>query len=75
MIFEKVKAIVVEELSVNPDDVKMESNLQADFGADSLDAVEIIMRVEEEFKIEISDDEITKIKFIKDIVNHIENMK
>jgi acyl carrier protein len=75
MVFEKVKAIVAEKLSLNPEEVMMESNLQADFGADSLDAVEIIMGVEEAFEIEISDEEIAKIKFVKDIVNHIENLK
>ena len=73
--FEKVKAITVEQLSVAPDDVKMESTFIDDLGADSLDIVELIMAFEEEFNIEIPDDVAEKIKTVRDTVEYIEKEK
>ena len=73
--FEKVKAITVEQLSVAPDDVKMESTFIDDLGADSLDIVELIMAFEEEFNIEIPDEVAEKIKSVKDAVEYIEKEK
>lgn len=75
MIFEQVQAIVAEKLSLDKDQVKLESNLQEDFNADSLDAVEIIMAVEDAFDIEVADDELMNIKTVKDIVDFIEKTK
>ena len=75
MIFEQVQAIVAEKLSLDMDNIKLESNLQEDFGADSLDAVEIIMAVEDAFDIEVGDDVLMSIKTIKDIVDFIEKTK
>lgn len=75
MIFEQVQAIVAEKLSLEVDKVKLESNLQEDFGADSLDAVEIIMSVEDAFDIEVADDILMNIKIVKDIVDFIEKVK
>lgn len=75
MIFEQVRAIVAEKLSLDEEQVKLESNLQDDFNADSLDAVEIIMAVEDAFDIEVADDELMNIKTVKDIVNFIEKSK
>lgn len=75
MIFEQVQAIVAEKLSLDKDKVKLESNLQEDFNADSLDAVEIIMAVEDAFDIEVADDELMNIKTVKDIVDFIEKTK
>ncbi len=66
--FEKVKAITVEQLSVAPDDVKMESTFIDDLGADSLDIVELIMAFEEEFNTEIPDEVAEKIRTVKDAV-------
>ncbi|MCH3951448.1 MAG: acyl carrier protein [Acidaminococcus sp.] len=66
--FEKVKAITVDQLSVDPDDVKMDSTFIDDLGADSLDIVELIMAFEEEFNTEIPDDVAEKIRTVKDAV-------
>ena len=73
--FEKVKAITVEQLSVAPDDVKMESTFIDDLGADSLDIVELIMAFEEEFNVEIPDEVAEKIKTVKDAVELIDKAK
>lgn len=72
MIFDKVKDIIVEELGIEADTVKLESNLADDLGADSLDAIELIMAVEEEFDVEIADNEATQIKLVSDIVTYLE---
>ena len=70
-IFEKVKDIVVEQLGVEPDDVTMESSFVDDLGADSLDIVELIMALEEEFNMEIPDEEAEKIATVGDVVDYI----
>lgn len=70
MIFEKLKAIVVDKLSVDENEVTMEATFE-DLGADSLDIVEIIMALEEEFDIEISDDEAEQAKTVGDVVNYL----
>lgn len=75
MIFEKVKEIIVSELKLEPSKVTMEANLETDLGADSLDAVEVIMALEEEFDLEFSDDAATSIKTVGDIVRYIESLK
>lgn len=66
--FEKVKAITVDQLSVAPEDVKMDSTFIDDLGADSLDIVELIMAFEEEFNTEIPDDVTEKIRTVRDAV-------
>ena len=66
--FEKVKAITVDQLSVAPEDVKMDSTFIDDLGADSLDIVELIMAFEEEFNTEIPDDVAEKIRTVSDAV-------
>ena len=66
--FDKVKAITVEQLSVAPEYVKMESTFIDDLGADSLDIVELIMAFEEEFNTEIPDEVAEKIRTVKDAV-------
>lgn len=72
MVFEKVKEIIVSTLKLDPSKVTLEASLEHDLGADSLDAVEVIMALEDEFDIEISDDAAQNIKTVKDIVSHIE---
>jgi len=72
-ILEKVKKILIEKLSVNEADIKEDSSLVDDLGVDSLDLVELLMKFEEEFKIEISEEESQKILTVKDIVDFIEN--
>ena len=66
--FEKVKAITVDQLSVAPEDVKMDSTFIDDLGADSLDIVELIMAFEVEFNTEIPDDVAEKIRTVRDAV-------
>ncbi len=71
MEFEKVKEIIVDSLSCDEDAVTLEANLNEVLDADSVDAVELIMAVEEEFDIEIPDDKATEIKTVQDIVDYI----
>lgn len=71
-IFEKVKSIIIDEISIDESKITMEASLKDDLGADSLDAVEIIMVLEEEFNISIPDEEAQKMTHISDIVNYIE---
>ncbi|MBP3231203.1 acyl carrier protein [Anaerovibrio sp.] len=73
--FDKVRDIVVEQLSVDPDDVAVESTFIDDLGADSLDIVELIMAFEEEFGIEIPDSAAEKIKTVQDVITFIEQNK
>ena len=71
--FDQVKKIVVEQLGVEPDEVQMTSTFVDDLGADSLDIVELIMAFEEEFNIEIPDEQAEKIKTVADVVKFIES--
>ena len=73
MVFDKVKDIIVEQLDVDADKVTMGANLQDDLGADSLDVVDLIMSLEEEFDTEIPDDAVEGMKTIGDIVKYIED--
>ena len=71
MIFEKVRDIVVEQLGVEEEDVKLESAFIDNLGADSLDIVELIMALEEEFEMEISEEDAEKISTVGDVVDYI----
>ena len=73
MIFEKVREILVDQLDVDEDAVTMEASIQNDLGADSLDIVDLVMSLEEEFDCEIPDEEIENIKTVGDIVKYIED--
>lgn len=73
--FDKVKAIVVEQLGVDEAEVTIDSTFIDDLGADSLDIVELIMAFEEEFNVEIPDDVAEKIKTVQDTVDYIEKEK
>jgi len=68
----KVRDIIVEQLGVNPDQVTTEASFVDDLGADSLDTVELVMALEEEFGLEIPDEEAEKITKVSDAVNFIE---
>ena len=68
----KVKEIIVEQLGVTPDEVTNEASFVEDLGADSLDTVELVMAFEEEFGIEISDEDAEKIKTVQDAVSYID---
>ncbi|MCL2740513.1 MAG: acyl carrier protein [Oscillospiraceae bacterium] len=71
MVFEKVKKIVVEQLGIEEDEVSLEASFIDDLGADSLDIVELIMALEEEFDLEIPDSEAEKISTVGDAVEYI----
>lgn len=72
MNFEKVRKIIAKELNYNEEDIKLESKLSEDLGADSLDAVELIMAIEDEFGIQVSDEAAQKIRTVKDIVDYLD---
>ena len=71
MIFEKIKSIIAERLSLEEDEIKMESHFADDLGADSLDVVELIMALEEEFDIEIPDEDAEKVSTVQNVVEYI----
>ena len=71
MVFDKVKDIIVEQLGVEESEIKMEASFIDDLGADSLDIVELIMALEEEFDLEIPDKEAEKITTVGDAVEYI----
>jgi acyl carrier protein len=72
-ISEKVKDIVVEQLGVNPEQVVPEARFIEDLAADSLDIVELIMALEEEFGVDVPDDEAAKLLSVNDVVRYIED--
>lgn len=74
-VFETVKAIIVKELKIDEAKVTLEASLQDDLGADSLDAVEIVMDLEDEFSLSIDDEAAEAIKTVKDLVDYIEKAK
>ena len=75
-VFEKVKGIIVEQLGVTENAVTMEASFIDDLGADSLDIVELVMALEEEFDIEIPDSDAEKVVTVEDVVEYIkENVK
>ncbi len=75
MILEKVKKLVAEQLGISEEEVKPESNIIEDLGADSLDVIEMLMTLEEEYGITIPDDQINQVKTISQIVSLIESLK
>lgn len=68
----KIKEIIVEQLGVDPEKVKPEASFIDDLGADSLDIVELVMAMEEEFDLEIPDDEAEKLRTVGDVVGFLE---
>lgn len=74
MILDKIKALIVEQTGISADPLDLSTSLMSDIEADSLDAVEIIMAIEDEFEIEIPDEEAEKFVTIKDIVDYLENV-
>ena len=71
-IFDKLKELVVDQLGVEEDEVTMEATMRDDLGADSLDLVDLVMSVEEEFGVKVADEDLENIKTVGDIVNYIE---
>ncbi|HIV79709.1 MAG TPA: acyl carrier protein [Candidatus Avanaerovorax faecigallinarum] len=70
--FEKIREIIMEQLSVDESMVTIDTNLMKDLEADSLDAVEIIMAIEEEFGIEIPDEEAEKFQTVNDLIKYVD---
>jgi len=68
---ERVKEIIVDQLGVSADQVTLEAKFVEDLGADSLDTVELVMALEEEFDVEVPDDEAEKLQAVKDVVTFI----
>ena len=72
MVLEKVKAILAEQFDVEEDKVTADTDLQEDLGADSLDVVDLLMSIEDEFGVEVPDAEIENIKTVGSLVSYIE---
>ena len=75
MELEKLKKVIAEVLSVDPDEITAETTFMDDLGADSLDVFQIIMGLEEEFDIEIADEDAEKIKVVGDVIRYLKNKK
>lgn len=75
MVFDKIKEIIMEQLQVDESEITMDTNLMKDLSADSLDAVEIIMAIEDEYGIEIPDEEAESIQTVQDLVRFVEDNK
>lgn len=75
MIFEKLQQIIVDELGVEESEVTLAASISDDLGADSLDAVELIMAIEDEFEIKVSDEAAQAFKTVEQIVTFIESVK
>ena len=71
-IFDKLKELVVDQLGVEEDEVTMEATMQDDLGADSLDLVDLVMSVEEEFGVKVADEDLENIKTVGALVEYIE---
>ena len=75
MVFEKIKAILAEQFSEDEDSITMATDLTEDLGADSLDLADVLMAIEDEFEVEVQDEDIESIKTVGDIVEYIESRK
>ena len=73
MVLEKVKAILSEQFDVEEDTISPDTSITEDLGADSLDVVDLLMSIEDEFEIEIPDGEVENIKTVGELVSYIEN--
>ena len=75
MMFEKIKAALVKQFELDPETITADTNLIDDLGADSLDVVELIMSLEDEFGVSISDEDAAELYTVGRIVDYLENMK
>ena len=73
MVLEKVKAILAEQFDVEEDTITLETNMVDDLGADSLDVVDLLMSIEDEFEIEVAEDDIENVKTVGLLVKYIED--
>ncbi len=72
MVFEKIKEILADQLDVKPENITLNTDIGNDLGADSLDVVELLMSIEDEFEVEIPDEEIENLKTVGDVVDYIQ---
>ena len=72
MVFEKIRAILCEQLELEENQVTMESSIMEDLGADSLDLVDLLMSLEDQFNLEVPDEDVEKIKTVGDLVRYVE---
>ena len=72
-MLEKMKEIIAEQLSVDPEEVTMEASFKDDLGADSLDLFELVMALEEEYDVEIPSDDLTELNTVEDVINYLKN--
>ncbi len=75
MVFEKIREILCQQLDIEEDTVTMESSIIDDLGADSLDVVDLLMTMEDEFDIEVPDEDVEKMKTVGDLVKYVEANK
>ena len=73
MVFEKMKQILAEQLDADIDSITLDTDMQDDLGADSLDVVEMLMSIEDEFEIEIPDEKIESLKTVGQVVEYIQD--
>ncbi|MDO4460215.1 MAG: acyl carrier protein [Clostridia bacterium] len=73
MVLEKLKAILADQFDAAEDEITVETNLSEDLEADSLDVVDLLMSIEDEFEVEIPDEEVENLKTVGDIVEYIES--
>ena len=73
MVFEKVKANLSEQFDVEEDTITLETSIADDLGADSLDVVDLLMSIEDEFEFEVPDEEVDNIKTVGELVKYIED--
>lgn len=73
MLFNEVQEILADQLEIDVDDIEMESNIYNDLGADKLDMVDIVMSIEDEYSVEITDEDLEEIKLVEDLVYCIES--
>lgn len=72
-MLEKMKEIIVEQLSVDESEIALETSFKDDLGADSLDLFELVMALEEEYDVEIPSDDLTELNTVEDVINYLKN--
>ncbi len=71
-VFERIRAVLAEQLDIEEDKITMDSNIMEDFEADSLDIVDMVMSLEDEFGVEIPDEEVENLRTVGDVVRYVE---
>lgn len=74
MVFEKVRELLASQLEISTDEIAMDTNIMDDLGADSLDVVELVMSIEDEFGIVITDDAVRELYTVREVVEFIEKL-